>query len=91
MAARPLRYEPTPDVPDEIRYRVSGERTIEDLQRAQKALLSAARPPVHPTVWAEALKAADGDIRRIAVHSPTEVYVMNNPDQKPRWLVEEDD
>lgn len=87
MHARPVRYEQTPDTSDELLSRASGDRTVEDLQQAQKALLSAAQPPVHPTVWAEALKAADGDIRRIAVYSPTEVYVMNNPDQKPRWLV----
>jgi hypothetical protein len=89
MAAHAVRYEPTPDNPDELANRVHGERTIEDLQEAQKRRLKALPPPVHPLVWEVALAAAGGDVRRIAVFSPTEVHVMNNPDQKPGWLVDE--
>lgn len=89
MSGHAVRYEPTPDTGDELRNRVHGDQTLEDLQEAQKRHLKAVQPPVHPLVWQVALEAAGGDHRRIAVFSYTEVHVMNNPDQKPEWLVDE--
>lgn len=91
MTGRPLRYDPTPeDHGWELRNRLHGERTLEELQEAQKRTLEGLTPLVHPLVWREALRAADGDPRRIAVFSPTEVYVLNEPGVLPRWLTDDD-
>lgn len=90
MSGRPLRYEPTPEFSDEVRARLelaAGSR--DELIAAQKRLLEDAAPRVHPLVWKEALKAAGGDLSLIAVHSYTEVYVLNGRDKLPASLLEE--
>ncbi len=35
----------------------------------------------HPSAWAEALRLAEGDVRRLRVLSATEVLVLNYPGQ----------
>lgn len=87
--ARRIRDDPDPELfggqlRDALRL---GERTIEELQEAQKRALEAIRPLVRPDVWRAALKAAGGDQRRIMIFSPTEVHVVNTPGEKPPWLV----
>lgn len=90
MTGRPVRYEPTPEFSDEVRARVEiADASHEELLEAQRRHLEAATPRVHPLVWKEALKAAGGDLSRIAVHSYTEVYVLNGRDKIPRSLLEE--
>lgn len=86
---RAVRYEPTPEMTDEVRERMQiAQGTQEELLEAQRRYLEAATPRVHPLVWAEALKAADGDVSRIAVYSYTEVYILNGRDKMPASLVE---
>lgn len=86
---KPLRYEPTPEPSDELRNAMRiGAKSVEQLIEAQKRHLDGLAPHVHPLVWKEALKAADGDVSRIAVHSYTEVYVLNGRDKLPGSLVE---
>lgn len=63
------------------------ESTVDELLEAQEEALKAISPLVRPDVWKAALKAADGDTRRIMIFSPTEVHVVNNPGEKPPWLV----
>lgn len=65
-----------------------GESTVEELLEAQKRALEAITPLVRPDVWREALKRAGGDRRRIYIFGPEEVHVVNNPGQRPPWLVE---
>lgn len=45
--------------------------------------------PVVDEVWRAALAIAGRDIRRIAIVSPTEVVVINQPGEVPAWLSDE--
>lgn len=62
------------------------DSTVDDLLEAQEAALKAATPLVHPEVWSRALKAAEGDLRRIKIFGSDMVFVVNDPDKLPPWL-----
>ena len=93
MAARSLGRMYDEDKPsdfggqlrDAIRF---GDRTLEDMLEAQKRALETIRPLVRPDVWRTALALAGGDQRRIMIFSPEDVFVVNNPGERPAWLVE---
>lgn len=88
--ARPMFQEPRREPDGELRDAMRlGDKTVDELLEAQKQHLEAATPQVHPLVWKEALKAAGGDISRIAVHSYTEVYVLNSGDKLPASLLKD--
>lgn len=87
--ARPIWKADSPDERTQLWFRAHlGEQTLDQLQEAQKQALKAATPLVHPLVWAEALKLAEGDRSRIMIHGPYEVHVVNNPSELPPWLVD---